>query len=231
MRDKRYRCSLARTEALNRLKDLKSGAAQASKKSTPVRVRDMVYQSAIFQASAALEDYLKQIFDHWLFELKSHNMTGANIPERARFSYFGRELSDAFGRYFHTGDERDLAGKIQDKSDIIDFAMGRASVLPYLTGELAYKDRKYPSPNNIRKLYARIGCDDIFARLSREMRSDAELRLRGFNDIRTAIAHETPPSLTLTDVKRNLDVVAVIIKSLDKVNHKEFSRDFGGGVW
>lgn len=231
MRDKRYRCSLARTEALDRLQGLRSGATSASRRSIPTPVRDMTYQSAIFQASATLEDYLKQIFDHWLYELKRHNMGGTSIPQRARFSYFGRELSDAFSKFVYTGDEKDLAEKLQSKSEVIGFAMGYESILPYLTGEFAYKDRKYPSPKNIRKLYARIGCDNIFARLSKEMKSDAELKLRGFNDVRTAIAHGAPPSLTLIDVKRNLDDMAMIVKSLDKVNHKEFSKEFGGGVW
>ena len=231
MRDRRSRRSSARNEAIERLGALKSGALSASRAAIPINVRDMTYQSAIFQASATLEEYIKQIFDHWLFELKRHSLTGANIPRRARFSYFGRELSDAFSKFVHAGDEKDLAERIQGKTHLIEFALGVSGIAPNLTGEFAYKDRKYPSPRNIKKLYERIGCDNIFHRLSREMKSDAELKLRAFNDVRTAIAHGTAPNLTLNDVKRNLDDVALFIKSLDKVNHKEFSRDFGGGVW
>lgn len=231
MRDKRYRCSDARNEALARLQDLKTGATSASRASIPRNVRDMAYQSAIFQASSTLEEYLKQIFDHWLFELKNHNLTGKSIPSRARFSYFGRELTDAFTRYVYTNDEKSLAQKLQEHSDTIDFTMGYSTVLPHLTGEFAYKDKKYPSPKNIKLLYARIGCDNIFHRLSRKMKSDAELKLQAFNSVRTAIAHGTPPSITLIDVKRNLDDVALFVKSLDKINHVEFSKDFGGGVW
>lgn len=231
MRDKRYRCSVARSEALLRLKTLKSGAASASKKSIPVAVRDMTYQSAIFQASSTLEEYLKQIFDHWLFELKRHGRPGSSIPSRARFSYLGRELSDAFSWFVHSGEEKNLAKKLQRRSSVISFAMGQSDILPHLTGEIAYKDKKYPSPKNVKSLYSRIGCDNIFDRLSRELRADAELKLQAFNDLRTSIAHGAPPNLTLLDVRRNLDDVEVIIKSLDKINHKEFSRDFGGGVW
>lgn len=231
MLDKRYRCSVARSEALDRLQNLKSGAALASKRSIPVIVRDMTYQSAIFQASSTLEEYLKQIFDHWLFELKRQSRPGSSIPARTRFAYIGRELTDTFSLFVHSGDEGKLAKKIQARSDIIDFAMGRAGVLPHLTGEIANKDKKYPSPKNVKALYARIGCDNIFGQLSRNLGADAELKLQAFNDIRTSIAHGTPPSLTLLDVRRNLDDVAAIIKSLDKISHKEFSRDFGGGVW
>jgi hypothetical protein len=191
----------------------------------------MTYQSAIFQASSTLEEYLKQIFDHWLFELKRHSRPGSSIPSRTRFSYLGREFSDSFSRFVHSGDEQSLAQKLQERSNIMDFAMGRSGILPHLTGEIAYKDKKYPSPKNVRALYARIGCDNIFDQLSRTLRTDAVLKLQAFNDLRTSIAHGTPPSLTLIDVRRNLDDVATIIKALDKISHREFSRDFGGGVW
>lgn len=231
MRDKRYRCSIARIEALDRLQELKRGALAASRKSIPANVKDMTYQSAIFQASATLEDYIKQIFDHWIFELKNNSHNGDSIPQRARFSYFARELSQAFGKYTYEGDEKALTEKILEKSRLIEFAMGQSLVLPHLTGEFAYKNRKYPSPANIKRLYARIGCDDVFSQLSRNMQSNAELKLQAFNDIRTAIAHGSPPNLTLIDVKRNLEDVSLIIKSLDKINHKEFSSCFGGGVW
>lgn len=231
MRDRRYRCSDARKEALLRLKTLKAGAVAASKNSIPASVRDMAFHSAIFQASATLEEYIKQIFDHWLFELKNNGLSGANLPSRARFSYFGRQVSGVFSNYFHGRDEKALAQSLQSRSGILDFAMGYADVPAHLNGEFAYKGKKYPSPSNIRALYSRIGCDNIFADLSREMRSDAELTLQGFNDIRTAIAHGNPPNITLIDVKRNIENVECIIRSLDKVSHKEFSKDFGGGVW
>lgn len=231
MRDKRYRCSAARIEALNRLQELKSGAFSASRKSIPVVVRNMTYQSAIFQASSSLEEYLKQIFDHWVFELKRHGSPGTSIPSRARFSYFGRELSDTFSRFVHMRDESNLAKKLEDRSNVIDFAMGRSEILPHITGDIAYKDKKYPSPKNLKSLYARIGCEDIFDRLSQDLRTNAELKLQAFNDLRTSIAHGTPPSLTLLDVRRNLDDVALFVKSLDKINHKEFSKSFVGGVW
>lgn len=231
MRDKRYRCSAARTEALERLRLLRAGAESASRRSIPANVRDMTYQSAIFQASSTLEEYLKQIFDHWLFEMKRQNRPGTSIPSQTRFSYLGREVADAFGAFAYSRDEKRLVQKLQDKSNLIDFAMGYSNVLPYITGEIAYKDRKYPSPKNVKALYARIGCDDIFGQLSSRLGVDAELKLQAFNDLRSSIAHGAPPSITILDVRRNIDDVQAIIKSLDRINHKEFSKDFGGGVW
>lgn len=231
MRDKRYRRSAPRQEALERLNRLKKGARLASSKSIPRDVMHLTYHSAIFQACATLEEYLKQIFDHWLYELRRLNLNGTHVPPRARFSYIGRELSDAFSRFSYAGDEKDLALRIEAKSSEIDFALGNRPALPHFTGEFAYKGKKYPSPNNIRSLYARIGCDNIFDRLSREMKADAELKLRAFNDIRTAIAHSEPPDITLLDVFRNLDDVGILIRSLDKVSHREFSKHFVGGVW
>jgi len=191
----------------------------------------MVYQSAIFQASSTIEEYLKQIFDHWVFELKTHNKIGKNMPSRSRYSFFGREISKEFKSYAHSGDEKKLAKALQTQSNIIDFALGNSEVSRYLTGEFIYKEKKYPSPKNIKALYSRIGCDEVFQLLSREMKSDSKLKLQAFNDIRTAIAHGAPPNITFTDVKRNLDDVALIIKCLDRINHKVLSKDFGGGVW
>lgn len=231
MRNKRYRCSTARNDALARLHRLRLGSKEASRKYIPPEVKKLAFQSAIFQASAALEDYLKGIFDHWVFELKRQSKSIHNIPSRARFSYFGREFKNAFSRYSHVGDEKAFAKKLQKKSAFFEFVVGENTVPAYLSGEFAYKDKKYPSPKNINALYTRIGCDNVFALLSREMKTDAEMKLQAFTDIRTALAHGTPPDITLADVRRNLDDVATIIRALDKINHKEFSKDFGGGVW
>lgn len=231
MFDRRYRCSAAREEALSRLDRLLSGAYAANRKNIPPHVRDMTFQSAIFQASSTLEEYIKQIFDHWLYELKRQNKSAQSIPSPARFSYVGRQLSREFNNYAYSGDEKRLAKGLQDQQKIIGFTMDNSEILNHLTGEIAYKDRKYPSPKNIKILYSRIGCDNIFQILSRELKSDSELKLQGFNDVRTSIAHGNPPDLTLEDVRRNLNNIKLIIRSLDKINHREFSRNFGGGVW
>lgn len=231
MRDRRYRCSTARIEALCRIQSLKVGARQASRRSIPSMVRAMTFQSAIFQASSALEEYLKQIFDHWLFEIKRNNLPGSSIPSRARYAFAGRELTPVFANFVSSGDEAALAKKIQDRSHLLEFATGVTGVLEHLSGDLAYKNRKYPSPENIKILYKRIGCDNIFDQLSRGMKTNAELKLQAFNDLRTSIAHGNPPDITLDDVMRNLCDVELFVRFLDKINHKELSKDFGGGVW
>ena len=231
MRDRRYRCSAARLEALERLSLLGAGVVDASRSPVPTSVREMAFQSAIFQASATLEVYLKQIFDFWLFELKARNKQGNHLPQRARLSFLGRELSEAFGKFAYAGDEKVLAESLGRKMEVMMFTAGDSDVPKYLTGEFVYKDRKYPSPANIKRLYARIGCDDVFDQLSAKMKTDAKLALQSFNDVRTSIAHGVPQGLTLEDVKRNINLVGSVIKSLDRINHREFSKDFGGGVW
>lgn len=231
MRDNRYRCSQSRLEALARLKDLRSGAISASRKGIPINVRDMTYQSAIFQASATFEEYLKQVFDHWLFESRQRSHASSHLPSRVRYAYLGREFSKFFSRFQHEGDEKVLAEKIESKVEIIEFAVGRALIPNHITGSLAYHESKYPSPKNIRKIYSRIGVDNIFGLLSQKMQTDAELRLQSFNDIRTAIAHGFPPGLTIEDVKRSLDDITMFIGALDRLNHSHFSKYFGGGVW
>lgn len=231
MLDRRYRCSEARNEALDRLRELKAGANAASVKSVPRSVRDMTYQSAIFQASSTLEEYIKQIFDHWIFELKKNKLYGKNIPEQARLSYLGREMRDMFHDTKSTESEQIFAKRLGNRLDLIEFVIGESTIPPYIDGSFAYKDKKYPSPKNIRVLYSRIGCDNVFNKLSMKMKSNAELKLQAFNDLRTSIAHGNPTSITLIDVRRNLDDVALFIKHLDRISHMEFSKEFGGGVW
>lgn len=231
MRDRRYRVSPPRKDAEIRLAGLRRGCVAACGKSVPTEVRDMTFQSAVFQASATLEEYFKQIFDHWLYELKTNNHRGASLPDRVRYTFLARELKEAFTKHTAPADEIKLAEKIERNSQLLNFALGISELQNYINGSIAYKDRKYPSTKNIKILYSRIGCDNIFDIISSKINGDAEMQLQGFNDIRTALAHSNPPQITLTDVKRNIDVISVLIREFDRVNSKIFSDNFGSGVW
>lgn len=231
MKNSRYRISKPCKDALERLRKLRLGARLASKNGTPSEVRDLSFQAAIFQASATMEEYIKQIFDLCIFEIKTHKSDCHSLPSRSRYSYFLREMAVHFANYVAAGDEIAMVKKIEKKVDLFNFALGEISPPSFLNGSMIYKDRKYPSPDNIRALYSRIGCDNIFDQMSREIKSDSEMMLKGFNDIRTALAHSSPPQLTINDVCRNLDVAETIIAAMDKITAKTLASTFGGPVW
>ena len=84
--------------------------AQKLSKSYP-GIRDMVFQCAIFQTSAALEEYLKLLIEGWAFSLKQQNQ-GNLLPDLPKGFLVSRRLQKHFAQFAYTGDEAQLLKSI-----------------------------------------------------------------------------------------------------------------------
>lgn len=234
----RYKVSPYRLAFDARTKSLKAASFDAERatssdadKRISAALRDLIFQAAIFQSSAAMEDYLKTVFDAWAFKTKNNAGNCIAIPPRVRASIAIEELSAQFYNYAANRNEIELIKKLESKVSLWELLEGSKSIPLHFDGAHLYKNRKYPSPKNLKILFHRIGVENIFDDASKIIRSDAEMKLVAFNAIRTALAHAEPPQITYDDVRRNVKDVQSLIRAFDRVIHQRFIAYLGQPLW
>ena len=115
-----------------------------------------------------------------------------------------RRLEDAFAKYKYSGDEKGLFSAIEKEGELWPFMMGADQLPAFVVGKALHDGSSYPSYRNIKRLFGRAGLHDIIARISRKLSRDAETLIEGFQSIRTALAHSSPPIITIADVEMRL---------------------------
>jgi hypothetical protein len=181
--------------------------------------------------SAVLEDYFGELTTSWFTSLTAGNAQSSLIPASTRALLLGRIYEDAFRRYIGLGDEQDLAAKILDGRASIGVLDDATAVPPLEFRTRLIKDKKFPSPYNIDVLFKRMGLKKILQLVSRRTKSNVELGLRSFMDVRNALAHENPPSVTDEDVSRYLNQIARWIDAFDREFYGHVVRTSGSAYW
>jgi hypothetical protein len=99
---------------------------------------------------------------------------------------------------------------------------GQNDLPKFFGSNLVLSETTYPSAKNIKRLFARLGIDDLFARLDKRCKRDMALTIDSFQSLRTALAHESPPNVTIIDVKLHFESMRLLTKALDRVafNHR-----------
>lgn len=228
----RYRISPHRVDFVTRTDQLIRASHMATKGTVPQGVRDLAYQCSILQTSAAVEEYIRSVFEDWAFKIRTaHGANSAVIPVRTRVAVAKSRLTQHFSTFAYTSDEGKFLKKIERENDLWPFLHGTSQVPQNFDGTVVFHDRKYPSPKNIKVMFSRIGVDNVFDLISQRIQADAEYRLESFNSIRTALAHSNPPQLTYLDVKRNVQTVQELVAAIDRILHKALSSSVGASIW
>jgi hypothetical protein len=97
--------------------------------------------------------------------------------------------------------------------------------------EFLVKDKKFPSVKNIKVLFRRLGLVDLSQKLSRRTRSNFDLSLQSFMDVRNALAHESPPSITDVDVNLYFTRIACWVDAIDREFYSHVVSTSGSAYW
>lgn len=199
-----YRKSSYRIDFEKRVSSLKLESSKANAFGVALHdARDMVFQCAIFQTSAALETYLKLIIESWFQQLKANGL-GASLPASVRGRIAAQRLLQPFETYVAKREEGPIYSYLANQGDIWQVMIGNPQIPPRITGKEIHDGRAYPSNKNLKNLFIRVGIQNIHDELARILRRDIDTLIEGFQSVRTAIAHSAPPDITLKDVKRLL---------------------------
>lgn len=197
-------------------------------------VRDSVISYTVLLTSAYLETYLDSVISAWLQRCVTSGVTFSKLPNTLRsFCFLDDRILEPFRHYCLTGDEFMFGQRILDGADANAFAAvdrgGQVAVLPIRR----ILRKKYPSPENLKLTFKRIGVPNVFDSLSARLRADSEAILTSFNDARSAIAHEgvPPPGFSDRDALRHLENVKVMVKWLDHVLWSHVREKTGVTSW
>lgn len=228
-----YRKSAARNEFESKIQRLKSTVRQASRKKQqlPVDIRNLAYHAAVFETSAGMEEYVKSLFDGFAYRIRQKGATTDHIPSALRTFIFVSRVKTKFESYLYSGDEKTMLAALDVNSSAYDVIRPGSILDKTARIEAVCVERKYPSPKNWQRLYQRVGMPDVFGLVSSALSRDAESLLESFNDVRTAIAHENPPDLTITDVVRHLDNMIDFVRALDRVTFQYMNKYAIGRCW
>lgn len=226
-----YKRSSHRVDFDQRVDFLLKKARRAQRfRASDADIRDLVFQCTIFQTNAAMETYLRLLIESWAHEIRSHKR-GKVTPTSTRAFLTLKNLEKPFAKYHFDGDEKVLAATLQRQSDLWPFMLG-VDELPSLFSGVALHDKTaYPSAKNIRRLFARLGIDDMMGRLSKNLHRDVDILISDFQSVRTALAHSLPPSITILDVEKLLADAKALVGSIDRIFHKHVMTHGGPNCW
>ncbi|MCR5874220.1 hypothetical protein LRS10_08615 [Phenylobacterium sp. J426] len=226
-----YSRSAYRIDFEARVEELLQEARAAQKLGASLRgVRDMTFQCAVFQTCAALETYIRLIVEGWVQKLKANNL-GAKVPHPARARYFTKALAGSLEAYMSTGDEAKIFRALESKAALWDIMQGKAELPTYINGVYLHENTAYPSNKNLKRLFYRLGINNIHAEVSRILSRDAEGLIEGFQSVRTNIAHASPDDLTIGDVRRLLRDISDFVRAVDRVFYRHVMAHGGNVCW
>lgn len=186
-----------------------------------------MFQRTVFQASAAMETYLRLIIEAWVQRIRINN-NGNSVPHSTRAYIAAKRLDNAFSRHAYSGDEKSLLNYLQGETHLWGLLLG-SDILPnFFVSGLIVDGTVYPSGKNIKRLFARLGVDDILNRISRNLSRDSEMLIEKFQSVRTALAHSSPPPLTIRDVEDLLTDSRLLVGAIDRErqNHLTAANKF-----
>lgn len=195
-------------------------------------IQQCVYRNAVFQTSAALEEYLKSVLEDWIHSLHSNNKLISDAPRELILWAAGKKQRAAFQEYIVRGDEGKFIQDLSDLNDLNDFFVDSVLVKQVIHQTAHVRDRKYPSKKNIIALFKRFGIKDLFKAIEKEGKKDYKNILASFSDIRTEIAHQHPsPDLIFSDLQQSLDSISDLVAKTDQVLYAHVLMVSGEDCW
>jgi hypothetical protein len=200
------------------------------------RVRGLAHGSAVLLASAKVESYLEDLILDWGQAINSNGVLSGDLPRHTRaFLLNGSAIKAAYRKLLllEHGEKTflDLIGQHLEPTGEYRFANETTPVSSNSIG-LVLKDVKYPSEENLNRLFFRCGISAIFTSLNTLAKRDVLPLLRSFNDVRTELAHEgLPVGLNGKDVRQRIKGISAVVGYIDRAFYKHTIKLLGPNSW
>jgi hypothetical protein len=228
-----YSRSSAKKVFDTRIGDLSRHARYTAYKNKRMKgeIRDLVFQSVVFHLSAALEDYLANLIGSWIHQVTLRKMNSSALPAISRSYVIFHRQKAHYSNFVSTNDETKILKRLSLTNEEYKLVDEDVEIPNIITPSVILHERKYPSGDNIKVLFNRIGLSNIFDLLSKRLKTDAELGLRSFSDIRTSIAHESPPNLSMSDVENQIGFIKGMAAAIDRLMCSHVRKHSGKDCW
>ncbi|SDI70953.1 hypothetical protein SAMN05216588_12282 [Pseudomonas flavescens] len=196
---------------------------------------EYILGAAIFLAHAALENYVSDLFSSVAKGIRSVAKKGDQLPDELRAHLFLHKLnkSKIVGMQVGFNAENDAF------KDVINSLNGHAGTLVDGSRELyslqgvdIYTTYKYPSKENLNKVFKRVGIENLFKCLDKAMRRNSETALVSLGSLRSGLAHTGKmPGVTSGDVIKRIKDVQDLVRAIDRLLYKHMCSKFGQDSW
>lgn len=230
-----YLVSQARKTAKAEFKTIKSRIKKSQKKVLEPVIREYVLAASIFLAHATLENYISDIFSGFANGIQSSPIKGSALPDNLRAHLFLRKIDTTklLGSTLGMNAESDTLKSISkslknDAGTVVD----NSQPIFKFRGADIYTNKKYPSPENLVKIFERLGVPKIFQNLDSIIKRDSKNLLESLGSLRSELAHTGQiPGISPEDVIKKIRDIEVFVSALDKVMYKTTASAFGDEVW
>lgn len=229
-----YRRSKARRALLAEIVSLKGALSDVrSAKYSGSDIKTHVMCSVIFLASAKLETYLEDLLSDWIANVISSGLTYEKLPLSLRaFDLASENVEVPFRRFLAFRNEEEYLEALSKCISNNFFRQASDSLTISSVDVQRLCRKKYPSPENVSRLFARVGVSRMLVALNASARADLEGLLESFNDIRTEIAHSgVPAGINTKDVREKLTHIERIAQHIDRVFHRHVCGTTGDSTW
>lgn len=229
-----YTKSYARKEFDEAVNDFYTQARFVSlkKNSIPNDIQQCVFRNAIFQSSAALEEFIRSVLEDWIRSLSLNNKVLSDIPDELRFWSIGKCQKNIFTEYSAKNNEADLVKKLMSSAKLSSLFDPSTKVSDVIHHAEHVSDKKYPSIKNLNILFKRFGIADFFSSVNVKGKKNYKSILQSFSDIRTSIAHQYPtPVLLFADISQQIKSICNFVATIDKVMYQHVVQHSGHVCW
>jgi len=159
------------------------------------------------------------------------NVTGKkfrDLPETIQAIAIDNRINhDHYRQFYASKDEFVFLKRIKNQLDNGGFSWDPDAFSEIDPENILKKDR-YPSIENIKILYRRVGVQDIVGSLNRELRKNSVTFLQSINDLRCGFVHEANnPAINETDIVNDMNAMVKLVMALDYIlyqNTKTFEN-------
>lgn len=198
-------------------------------------VREYVISAAIFIAHAVLENYISDVFSAYAIAACAQAKNGSQLPEHLRSHLFSHRanlhvlVGNVIGGKSEEALLKPLASALKGPAGSL---VNDGAALPIFNGKDIYTNFKYPSAKNLRKLFFRIGVENVFDRASALLKQDSSALLESLGSLRTQLAHTgSSPGVSTKDVRERLKDCERFVGAVDRILYGETSKCFGLQTW
>lgn len=198
-------------------------------------ISDYVKAAAIFLSHAELENYIDDIFSNYAAAIQVNILKGSQLPSELRSFLFLSKSNAAsiYGKFLSDRSEKKLIKNFGVAlSGHAGAIVNDNALVPKFTGQDIYSNHKYPSKDNLLKLFYRIGVDNLFHELNSHLRQDSESLLDSLSSLRTQLAHTAAlPGISTKDIADRIKDAARFVGAIDRVMYKNLSSHFSSSLW
>ena len=230
-----YLVSAARKTTKSEFKDIMLRVRKSQKKNIEPPIREYVIAASIFLAHAILENYISDVFSAFANGIQTSPIKGSSIPNTLRAHLFLSRIDktkiygSAIGIHAENESLVSLSNSLKNSAGTV---VDDSKTIFRFSGKDIYTSYKYPSADNLKKIFQRIGEPKIFQQLDIVIQRDSKILLESMGSLRTQLAHTGQlPGISPSDVIQKIQDLEIFVSAIDRVMYKIVAKSFGYNIW